>query len=159
MKVIIAGSREGVTYSDIEKGVEQFENAWGLITEVVSGCAAGADTLGEQYADEHDIPAKLFPANWQKYGKGAGYIRNTEMAKYADGLIAISVNDSRGTANMIQTAKRLNLKTNVVTKKLNDEQVDELIGLVKDKPRKGIMKRSYDDESLMKLADECSNHL
>jgi hypothetical protein len=120
MRVIIAGSREGVTYEDIEKGVQQFEQAWGLITEVVSGCAAGADTFGEQYAKAHNIRVNPMPADWNRYGRAAGPIRNSEMAKYADGLIAISVNDSRGTANMIQTAKRLNLKTTVITKKLKE---------------------------------------
>jgi hypothetical protein len=136
MKVIIAGSREGVTYDDIEKGVGQFQQAWGLITEVVSGCAAGTDSLGEKYAGFHNIPIKQFPAKWNKYGRAAGPIRNKEMAEYADGLIAISVNDSRGTANMIQNAKRLNLKTNVITKKLKDrtqKQVDELVALVEGK--------------------------
>ena len=46
--------------------------------------------LGEQYAKEHGIPLVLFPADWDRYGKRAGYIRNDKMARYAsekDGIL------------------------------------------------------------------------
>lgn len=55
---------------------------------VVSGKARGADTLGEQYAKEHGYSIQYFPADWERYGKAAGYLRNTEMAKNADALVA-----------------------------------------------------------------------
>ncbi len=82
------------------------------ITEVVCGEARGVDTLGKQWAQKHNIPVKSFPANWDKYGKAAGYIRNEDMADYADSLIAvIYIEDqyrmvgTRGTTHMINLAK------------------------------------------------------
>lgn len=98
MKVIIAGSRSIHEYEIVKQAVAEsgFE-----ITEVVSGRAAGVDRLGESWADEYNIPVKPFPADWSKWGKGAGHRRNTEMAEYADALVAVH-NGSRGTLNMIK---------------------------------------------------------
>jgi len=107
MKVIIAGSREIFDYNIVKEAIEEskFE-----ITEVVSGTARGVDSLGERWAYEHKIPVKRFPADWDKHGKAAGIIRNSEMANYGEALIAIWDGESRGTKNMIDTAKKKNLQ-------------------------------------------------
>ena len=78
-------------------------------SEIVSGCARGADTLGKKYANDHNIPVKKFPAEWNKYGRSAGYIRNTEMADYADILVAFWDGKSLGTKHMIDTATKKGL--------------------------------------------------
>ena len=57
---------------------------------------------------------KIIQADWQKYGKRAGPIRNKEMADYADTLIAFWDGQSRGTKNMIETARSQNLNVIVV---------------------------------------------
>ena len=106
MKTIIAGGRECVDYRVVSKAMLQFGEE---VTEVVSGCARGADTLGEQWARNHSIPIKRFPADWDKHGRGAGYIRNKYMANYADALVALWDGVSRGTANMIEEAKKKGL--------------------------------------------------
>ena len=66
-----------------------------------------ADTLGKRYAEEHDIPVMSFPADWNKYKKAAGYIRNQEMAQHADALVAFWDGQSRGTKNMIEIAEKI----------------------------------------------------
>ena len=111
MKVIIAGSRTITDYALIKEAIimSQF-----LITEVVSGGATGVDSLGEEWANQINIPIKKFPADWNKFGKSAGYRRNVEMANYADALIAIT-NGSVGTSHMINIAKNKNLKVFVYT--------------------------------------------
>ena len=82
--------------------------------EIVSGGAKGADMLGERYAAEKGYAIKRFTAEWGKYGKKAGPIRNTEMARYADALVAFYDGESRGTANMIKAAKGNNLQIRVI---------------------------------------------
>jgi hypothetical protein len=72
------------------------------VTEIVSGGARGVDRLGERYARKRGLPCKVFPAQWAKYGKSAGPIRNAEMAKYTDYGVAVWDGVSRGTANMIK---------------------------------------------------------
>jgi hypothetical protein len=73
------------------------------ITEVVSGGASGVDKLGEQFALLKGLPCRVFPADWDKFGKIAGKLRNIEMADYADFVIALWDGMSPGTAHMIAT--------------------------------------------------------
>ena len=107
MKIIIAGSRGITDEHTIFNAIKESEFE---ITEVVSGGAAGVDKFGEKYAERYDIPLKIFPANWEKKGKSAGIIRNSERAKYADALIAVWDGKSKGTKNMIEVATRKGLK-------------------------------------------------
>lgn len=99
MKIIIAGSRSITDYNIVERAVI---NSGYDITEVVSGCAKGVDTLGEQYAQKHNIPIKRFPAEWHHHGKSAGPIRNQIMADYADGSIVVWDGESRGSQDMMK---------------------------------------------------------
>jgi len=82
--------------------------------EIVCGKAKGADSLGEKYAIENNIPIKYFPPDWLRFNKSAGFIRNEEMAKYSDGLIAFWDGKSKGTKHMITIAKKYNLNIKIV---------------------------------------------
>ena len=84
------------------------------ITEVVSGTAIGADSLGETWALQHNIPIKRFPAKWKRYGKSAGPIRNKQMAKYANALVLFWDGKSRGSANMLKIAHELELQVHEI---------------------------------------------
>lgn len=104
MKLIIAGSR---SISDLEI-VEEAINKSGWrneITEVVHGDARGVDKLGEMWAEQNSIPVKRFPANWKKFGKKAGSIRNKQMSEYGNKLIAIWDGNSTGTIDMVKQMK------------------------------------------------------
>ena len=105
MKVIIAGSRNFNNYDFLQNKINELKLN---ITEIVCGEARGADLLGRQYGINNNIPVKSFPADWGKYGKSAGYIRNKEMAEYADYLIAFWDGNSKGTNNMINIMKNIN---------------------------------------------------
>lgn len=109
MKTIIAGSR---SFNNFKLLTEICDKE--IITEIISGTARGADTLGEYYAVTHNILIKRFPANWNKYGKSAGYIRNKKMAEYADALIAFWDGKSKGTKHMIDLATNQGLKIKVI---------------------------------------------
>ena len=110
MKVIIAGGRD---IHDYELLLYAIVNAGFDITSVVSGGAAGADALGERFAQETNLPLFKFPADWEKYGRAAGPIRNRVMGDFADALIALWDGKSRGTKNMIDYAKQKGLKVHV----------------------------------------------
>jgi hypothetical protein len=107
MKTIIAGSRTikdfgVVCNATLKSGFE--------ITEVVCGMAEGVDKLGRKWAIDASIPVKEFPADWAKFGRAAGLIRNVEMAHYAEALILVWNGVSRGSAHMLLTAQKLGLK-------------------------------------------------
>lgn len=107
MKTIIAGSRY---FTDVKLVYRAVADSDFHITEVVSGCASGIDYLGEQYAIAMGVPIKKFPADWDTYGKSAGYIRNIAMGEYADALVAVWDGKSKGTKHMIDIATKLGLK-------------------------------------------------
>lgn len=107
MKTIIAGSR---TINNIQSIHEAVLKAGWPISEVVSGTAQGADTLGEQWAKSLHIPVTQFPADWDTHGRKAGFIRNCEMGDYADALLAIWDGQSRGTKHMIDYARKKGLQ-------------------------------------------------
>jgi len=113
MKVIIAGGRSFNNYNLLYTECNNYLNAYSNI-EIVSGCANGADRLGERYALEKEYLITKFPAQWDTFGKSAGYIRNEEMAKYADILIAFWDGDSKGTKHMINLAEKYKLKVNII---------------------------------------------
>lgn len=111
MKLIIAGGRNFNSYVLLSKVCDEYldsiSNAPGTRFEnivCVSGRAEGADRLGERYAVSRGFSQALFPANWRKEGRRAGFIRNARMAEYADALLAFWDGKSPGTANMLKVA-------------------------------------------------------
>lgn len=78
---LVAGSRTITDYNYIKETLDYFLQNKTEIT-IVSGGARGVDSLAERYAKERNYGLKIFPADWDRYGKQAGYIRNDEMHKY-----------------------------------------------------------------------------
>ncbi len=113
MKVIVAGSREFENYEMLKNKLDKL-----LVNQkeiqIVSGGCRGADKLGERYAKEKGYSLKIFKANWDKYGKKAGPLRNRKMAEYANGLVAFYKEGSKGTKNMIEEARKRNLKIRII---------------------------------------------
>lgn len=102
-KIIVAGSRiipnRDVVWDDLVFRIGIYT---GVDTvEIVGGLARGADQIGFDFATTYNFTFTGFPADWEKHGKGAGYIRNKEMSEYADELIAYWDGKSNGTRNMI----------------------------------------------------------
>ena len=112
MRVIIAGGRDIHSYDIVDDAVGAAIEEYGFeITEVVSGYARGVDTVGEAWSIVNGLGyATPFPADWDRFGKSAGYRRNEEMADYADALIAVWDGESRGTKHMIDIARRKGLE-------------------------------------------------
>lgn len=113
MKLIIAGSREGFELFDVSNAMVEsgFKER---VTEVVSGTARGVDRLGEFWAKVNGIPIKRFPADWGKYGRAAGHLRNREMGDYADALLVLIHNESKGSEGMLRYAMKKGLEVFVV---------------------------------------------
>ena len=104
MKVIVAGSRNIQAPYHVAQAIYSSPFS---VSEIVSGGARGVDTLGEHWAYEHARPVTKFVPDWDKFGKGAGFRRNDQMAEYADALIAVWDGKSKGTEHMIKTMEAL----------------------------------------------------
>ena len=117
MKTIIAGSRDfgHHNYDDLDIFIPVMltKIPW-TITHILSGGARGADRLGEMWAELNEIPMTQYPADWDTYGKAAGYLRNEAMAKNADALIAFWDGESRGTNHMVDLAEKYGLTIHLV---------------------------------------------
>jgi len=118
--LIIAGSRDcnqEIDYKMLSHQLPLLMDT-STITKIVSGGAKGADALGERWANDNGLPIKRFLADWTTYGKAAGPIRNTQMAKYAvqhsGRLLVIWDGSSRGTLSMINQANQQNIKVYII---------------------------------------------
>jgi hypothetical protein len=104
INVVVAGGREYENYPELsqklDQTISQLNIPEGMSVNIVSGGARGADTLAEKYAQERGLGLQVFPANWNEKGLSAGTLRNTQMAKEGDVLVAFP--GGTGTENMIQ---------------------------------------------------------
>ncbi|MCA1760432.1 MAG: DUF2493 domain-containing protein [Bacteroidales bacterium] len=115
-KVIVAGGRDFFDYKLLKSKLDVILSKKENVV-IVSGTARGADQLGEKYAREHKLLISSFPALWDKNGTQAGFIRNEEMAKYADACVCFWNGESVGTKHMIETAESMNLKLRIINYK------------------------------------------
>ena len=78
-RIIIARSRNYNNYEYVKEKLDLvLDDLMNEDIEIICGDARGVDMLGKRYADEHNIPVIHFPADWDKYGRSAGVIRNHE---------------------------------------------------------------------------------
>lgn len=113
MKLAIVGSRTFSRYGWFKFVVVHYYPICN-IEQIVSGGAKGADSLAKRYAKEYDIPYLEFPANWELYGKSAGYRRNIDIVNACDEVLAFWDGVSRGTKHTIDTAKKQGKKVTVI---------------------------------------------
>ena len=105
-RIVIAGTRTYHNYEEakayIDLCIREIRKQFTLV--FLSGECSGADRLGERYAAENGFAIERYPAEWEKYGKAAGPMRNEQMAQAADYVICFWDGKSRGTYSMIQSA-------------------------------------------------------
>ena len=120
-KLIIAGSRSWNNYEAVKDAVRDFYKHYKISGKlrpptIVSGTAKGADQMGERLAKEYGLTLLLMPAQWDTYGRSAGYKRNEEMAKIAHGCIVFWDGQSKGSKHMIDLAEKYKLNIMIVNR-------------------------------------------
>lgn len=109
-KLIVAGGRDFINIGMFVHELMQLCTTGDLKDEnvsIVSGMARGADRMAYNFAMENNVKVYAKAADWDKYGKAAGFIRNKEMAQMADGCLAFWDGVSKGTENMIYTMRSM----------------------------------------------------
>lgn len=123
MKVIIAGSRftpgdraAHARYTGACNDAMRTLSMIADVTEVISGAARGADRIGEEWAHRHGVLVRRMPADWDTYGKRAGFLRNESMARIPGVglLVALWDGQSKGTRHMINIARECKIATWIV---------------------------------------------
>lgn len=103
MQVVVCGSR---TYTNKDLVYELLDVC--QPTEIVHGGSKGADTIAQQYADDHDIECTVFRAEWDVYGRGAGPVRNKKMLEYSNpDCVVLAFGSSAGTSNTLALARKM----------------------------------------------------
>ena len=153
MNLLIAGGRDMINYDILCDGISKFKDTFEnvIITGIVTGKARGADSLGERYGVVNDIPIHEFPADWDKLGKRAGYVRNMEMAKFlveTQGKALIFWDGiSRNTKNMIDILEAMNV--DYVIRRYTKEESDTPTAITQKSLSDEGMGRDFDGDKLV----------
>lgn len=109
MRVIVCGGRDFRDRKAVFDALDRLHAKRG-IGFLIQGCADGADYLAWQWGEARGVPVGSYPAEWDRYGKRAGAIRNQQMIDEGkpDGVVAFP--GGRGTADMVRRAEAAGLK-------------------------------------------------
>lgn len=120
MKVLICGGRD---YADSERVSAVMDEIHGQgegsrVTLVIEGGARGADTLGKLWAFERGVPCTEVKADWARFGRAAGPLRNQAMLDMQPDLVVAfhpNLAESKGTADTVRRAKAMGIRVTVVS--------------------------------------------
>lgn len=111
-RVLICGDRNWTDYDTVVKELSKVHQEQG-VEIVIEGDANGADRLGGLAATVLGIPFKSYPAQWHKFGKQAGPLRNIQMLKEGKPTLVLAFHDflenSKGTGHMVKIAREANV--------------------------------------------------
>lgn len=97
IQIGIVGSRRRDSQEDYDIVEKTFLAVYEKGDIIVSGgCSSGADKFAEMIADKYHIPKRIYEADWERFGRGAGFMRNTDIAKISNILIACVADDRKG---------------------------------------------------------------
>ena len=118
--LLVAGSRGFDNYGLLKKRLDHLlQNHTNDEIHIVSGGARGADSLAEQYARERGYQMHVFPADWNKFGKSAGYRRNEQMHRFIiqfpkRGCVCFWDGESKGTQHNFQLCEKYDTPLRIV---------------------------------------------
>lgn len=115
MKVLVCGDRN---WTDVEK-IRQRLKLLPAGSIIVEGEARGADSIARNVAIELDLEVRKYPADWKKYGRAAGPIRNRSQFNNEEPELVIAFHsdivNSKGTLDMVTYAKSKGCEVEIVT--------------------------------------------
>jgi hypothetical protein len=113
-RILVCGGRY---YGDRYKVCSVLDSATKAVGDVIiiHGAATGADTLAAEWAKDRGFEAEAYPADWAKYKKSAGFVRNTLMLKQGRPKLVIAFPGGIGTKMMIGLAEKANVPTRIYT--------------------------------------------
>ena len=111
-RILVCGGVEWSNITLTEAVLDGFREQYhekGRPIVIVQGGAVGADYIAKAWAEKHDIPGETFKAEWNKYGRAAGPIRNSAMLKTSPDLV-IAFPGGRGTNDTVTKAQKLGIE-------------------------------------------------
>jgi hypothetical protein len=109
MKVLVTGSRDWTDQAMIDSVLDDLSEQHGPLT-IIEGGARGADSCAKRWANTRDMECRTYRADWGRYRKGAGPVRNQQMLdeEHPDLVVAFHADlaASKGTADMVRRARK-----------------------------------------------------
>lgn len=113
-RLIVCGSRDFSDESHLNHILDRIAEKHDRLL-IIEGCARGADQLAERWAAENHVPVEHYPADWNRYGRRAGFVRNEAMARATPDAVVAFYRDpaepSRGTQMMVRIAAERGIPT------------------------------------------------
>ena len=115
MRVLVCGGRDYDNREELYAVLDWIDCSWegpgtfGPITDIISGHARGADSLAEQWAKDREVSLDIYPAEWDVYGKSAGFMRNQQMIDEGLPDLVVAFSGGKGTINMIKLSNQANI--------------------------------------------------
>lgn len=103
-RALVCGGRDFNDRERVKQALDKFHREYGIAV-VIHGAARGADSLAADWALGNHIPTEAYPAQWDKYGKRAGYLRNQQMLDKGKPHVVIAFPGGRGTDMMCKIAE------------------------------------------------------
>lgn len=105
MRVLVCGGRDYNDYMTLSSVLETLD-----ITVLIHGAAKGADSLADFFAKNDNLCVERYPADWAKYGKRAGYLRNQQMLDEGKPELVVAFPGGKGTAMMVKIAREAGIE-------------------------------------------------
>lgn len=112
--MLVTGSRDWDDIETIARALVEVDvECRGNVTLISGACPTGADHLAEVYAHMYGWRIERYPADWEKYGKRAGFIRNSDMVENQapDLCIAFIKDNSKGATMTLELARKKGIET------------------------------------------------
>lgn len=109
MRVLVCGGRNYKNRDNVFNTLDLINNET-PISCIIEGNARGADRLAGNWACSTTTPCELYHAQWDKYGKFAGFKRNTEMLEVGKPDLVIAFLGGRGTDMMCRIAEQAGIE-------------------------------------------------
>lgn len=118
MRVLVTGSRDWERRARLNHTLDMFMESEG-VSVIIEGEARGADRLAREWAEGKGIPVLPFPADWERYGRSAGPIRNRQMLVDGKPDVVIAfhpdIETSKGTKDMVRQAEKAGVRVIIVS--------------------------------------------
>lgn len=121
MNILLCGSRDWNDFITIKTYLEKLNNSDNQIQKpitIIHGGCKGADSIAGYIAAQLGFQVRVYKADWSKYGKAAGPIRNQQMLDEGKPNLVVAfhnaLEDSKGTLDMVTRAKKIGIDVIII---------------------------------------------
>jgi hypothetical protein len=105
MRILVCGGRDYPNREKLFVILDVWHHSYPDLV-IIQGAARGADSFAGQWAKYRGVPQEIFPADWDKHGKSAGFKRNRQMLEEGRPNLVLAFAGGRGTAMMVDIAEK-----------------------------------------------------